>query len=90
MADLLLTDKLLYSEATVAPSYPGPAVKVCCQLRSDLREVSPENFVRRIGVDGKTYWDLHYDLVLYTEAANLKFSLEIDGVAMGTVEANYT
>lgn len=90
MSDLIFTNTLHYSEATAAPSYPGPQVKDCCQVRSDLTGVNPANFIRRTGADGKTYFDLEYNLVVCTAAANLKFSLEIDGVELGSVEATYT
>lgn len=90
LADLIVTNTLHYSEAPAAPTYPGPLVKDCCQVRSDLTGVNPANFVRRTGADGKTYYDLSYKLVVCTAAANLKFSLEIDGEELGSVEATYT
>ncbi|KAI7775462.1 hypothetical protein LA080_006794 [Diaporthe eres] len=89
MSDLIFTSRLHYSEATAAPSYPNSQVKECCMVRSDLTGVSPDYFVKRTGADGKTYFDVTYDLVLCTAAANLKFSLEIDGVELGSVEATY-
>lgn len=52
--------------------------------------VDPANFVRRTGADGKTYYDLAFKLVVSTAAANLKFSLEVDGEELGSVEATYT
>lgn len=90
MSDLIVTSTLYYSEATAAPSYPDPQVKECCKVRSDLTGVGPEYFVKRTGANGKDYFEITYDLVLCTAAANLKFSLEIDGVELGSVEATYT
>lgn len=90
MSDLIITSTLHYSEAVAAPSYPGPLVKNCCKVRSDLTKVSPKNFVKYTGADGNVYYDINYHLVLCTAAANLKFSLEVDGEVMGSVEATYT
>lgn len=89
MSELIVTSTLHYSEATAAPSYPGPKVKECCNVRSDLTGVNRASFVKRTGADGRIYYDLHYHLVVCTAAANLKFSLEIDGVEMGSVQATY-
>lgn len=88
--DLIFTDSLYYSTATVAPTYPGPEVKVSCVLHSDLTGVTKKNFKKVTGADGETYYQLNYHLVVCTAAANLKFSLEIKGKEMGSVEATYT
>ncbi|KAJ0108760.1 hypothetical protein J7T55_011251 [Diaporthe amygdali] len=89
--NLLFTDTLYYSEATVAPTYPGPQVKECCMISSNLIEVAnPRNLVKRTGADGKIYYDLNFNLVISTAAANMKFSLEFKGQEMGSVEATYT
>ncbi|ROV88754.1 hypothetical protein VMCG_10060 [Cytospora schulzeri] len=88
--NLIFTDALSYSESKVAPTYPGPDVKVCCELRSDLSGVNKDLFEKRTGLDGKVYYLVHYQLVLSTDAANMRFSLEIDGTKMGSVEAKYT
>lgn len=87
--DLIFDDDLLYSDVPLAPGYPGPGVKVSCSLRADLRHVNKQGFNLITGDDGKLYFEVHYDLVLYTTDANMKFSLEMDGREMGTVEANY-
>lgn len=88
--DLLFVSQLLYSEDKVSPRYPGPDVKVSCELRADLTRVNKRLFTKRTGIDGKPYFEVHYDLVLSTAAANMKFSLEIEGTEMGSVEATYT
>lgn len=87
--DLIFKDTLYYSEAKVAPGYPGPDVKRCCRIRSDLRGINKNKMDERIGADGLIYYDITHDLVVSTAAANLKFSLEFDGVEMGSVEATY-
>ncbi|KAL1866881.1 hypothetical protein Daus18300_006584 [Diaporthe australafricana] len=87
--DLLFKDTLRYSEVDVAPIYPCPSVKVCCKVRSDLRGIDKTKLVKITGADGKVYHEVNYHLVLSTDTANLKFSLEFDGVEMGSVEATY-
>lgn len=86
---LIFTDALYFSEAAVAPRYPGHEVTVCCRVRSDLRGLGKQDMVRRLGVDGRVYYDVKYNLVLCTAHANLKFSLEFQGKEMGSVEATY-
>ena len=88
-SQLIFTDKLLFSEAAVAPEYPGQDVQTCCTVRSDLRSIKKRDLARRQGVDGKVYYDVSYNLVLCTASANLKFSLEFNGAEMGSVEATY-
>lgn len=61
-----------------------------CVLHSDLTGVSKSNFTKLTGADGETYYKLKYHLVVCTAAANLKFSLQINGTEMGSVEATYT
>lgn len=87
--DLICISKLVYSEAKIAPTYPGPDIKTSCELKSDLTRVDKKLFSKRTGIDGKTYFDVHYNLVLSTDAANMRFSLEIGGKEMGSVEATY-
>lgn len=88
--DLIFHDSLRYSDASLAPTYPGPEVKINCSVRTDLRHVGKETFHKKNGDDGKLYYDVHYDLVLCTTDANMKFSLEVDGRELGSVEASYT
>jgi hypothetical protein len=86
---LIFTDTLYFSEAAVAPEYPGPGVMACCKVRSDLRGVGKQDLERVHGVDGRVYYYVYYNLVLCTAHANLKFSLEFQGREMGSVEATY-
>ncbi|CAN8104679.1 unnamed protein product [Discula destructiva] len=89
--DLIFHDVLSYSEADAAPTYPDHSTKTACHLRTDLRglEKAALGLKPRDGVDGKPYYDLSYDLVLPTADAHLKFSLEIHGQELGSVEASY-
>lgn len=88
-SDLIFYSDLCFSEAAVAPDYPGPDVKNCATLRSDMRGIGKNRLLKRTGADGKTYFDANYNLVLCTAHVNLKFSLEFDGVEMGSVESAY-
>lgn len=87
--DLVLHDNLVWSDELAAPMYPGPTVKTCCTVRADLSAVSKNDFTEKVECDGKSYYDVHYELVLSTAHANFKFSLEMNGKEMGSVEASY-
>lgn len=89
--DLILHDDLCYAETNAAPVYPGHTVKMACRVRSDLSGLDKNalGLKPRTGVDGKSYYKLDYSLVLSTAEANLKFSLEINGKEMSSVEATY-
>ncbi|KAI0131600.1 actin-like ATPase domain-containing protein [Hypoxylon sp. NC0597] len=87
--DFILSDDLLSSDRTSAPTYPDNNTKVNCTLTTDLSHVDKSLFKTRRGVDGKTYYRVSYDLVVSTTAANMKFSFEIGGKQMGSVEATY-
>jgi hypothetical protein len=87
--DLIFKDELFYSEAQPAPVYPGPDVKLICTLTSDLSGVGKARFSKQTGIDGNTYYKVSYELVISTEAANMKFSLEMDGEELGSVSASY-
>lgn len=73
----------------MAPTYPLASVKTTCNLRTDLRHLDKTRFEARVGKDGRLYFGVKYKLILSTAAANLRFSLEIDGKEMGSVEATY-
>lgn len=86
--DLIFTDDLVFSEKTDAPDYPGPDMRTCCSVRSDLRSLRKKDLRRRRGPRG-IYYSVSFDLVLCTAHANMKFSLEFNGMEMGSVEATY-
>ena len=60
-----------------------------CVLTSDLTGVDRSNFKSKIGLDGEPYFEVHYNLVVSMQTAMMKFSLEIDGEEMGSVQAKY-
>lgn len=88
--DLIFTDELIQSENKIPPTHPSStATKTNCILTADLRNVDKTQLRKRLGLDGQSYWDVYYDLVVTIQPAIMKFSLEIKGKEMGSVEANY-
>lgn len=88
-SQLIFTDDLMFSETELAPEYPGDDVNTCCTVRSDLSGIRKRDLVRHRGANGRFYYRVDYQLVLCTAHANLKFSLEFNGMEMGSVEATY-
>jgi hypothetical protein len=87
---LVFKDELLESENKAAPIHPSPlTTKTNCVLMADLRSVDRSKFKKKIGVDGNTYFDIHYELAITMKPAVMKFSLEVEGKEMGTVDAKY-
>lgn len=87
--DLVFRCGLQYSEAASAPVYPAANVKELCKVMADFRGTRKSLFKPVMGVDGNEYFHIDFLLCLYTDAANLKFSLEFQGEEMGSVEATY-
>lgn len=88
-SDLIFNDELIQCESKQPPTHPSSVTKINCILKADLRSVDRTQFRRMVGVDGKTYYDVHYDLAITMKSAVMKFSLEIKGKEMGTVDAKY-
>ncbi|KAK3378394.1 Hsp70 family protein-like protein [Podospora didyma] len=90
--DLLFDTELVESESKMPPTYPNPGIdtKTSCLCTSDLRTMDRSLLQKKAGTDGKTYYNVHYDLVVSTEAANMRFSLEVNGVEMGAVLEKYS
>lgn len=88
---LIFSDDLIHCESPVAPRWPEIDVtKRNCTLVSDLRSVSRRTFKKVPLWDGTGYgYEIDYNLVVTTEAAVMKFSLEVDGKEMGSVAAVY-
>ncbi|KAI1359876.1 actin-like ATPase domain-containing protein [Xylaria arbuscula] len=86
---LIFYDDLITSDARLPPDHPGPDTKINCTLKADLSEVNKDLFKKKTGKDGKDYVDIHYNLAISTDAANMRFSLEIDGKDLGSVDASY-
>ncbi|PQE04134.1 hypothetical protein CJF31_00003249 [Rutstroemia sp. NJR-2017a BVV2] len=88
--DLIFKDELIQSKNKVPPTHPSVSTtRTNCMLTSDLRTVDKAQVRKRMGLDGKTYYDVYYDLVVTIQPAIMKFSLEIMGKEMGSVDANY-
>ncbi len=80
---------LITLDSKLPPVHPGRDTKVNCTLKADLTPVNEDLFVKQKGRDGKQYVYIHYHLVLSTDAANMRFSLEFSGKDMGSMDASY-
>ncbi|KAH7139869.1 Hsp70 family protein-like protein [Dactylonectria estremocensis] len=80
--DLIFCDTLWECGDRVAPDHrcKGEKIKSNCVVTSDLREIDASNFTRKM---------VHYDLVISVASANLNFSLEVKGKAMGSMQVQY-
>lgn len=88
--DLVFHTRLRQSECKAASEHLSPGTtRSNCNLPADLRGADLSKFKKRIGTNGLTYFDVHYDLAVTIAPAVMKFSLEMDGKEMGTVNANY-
>lgn len=88
--DSLIFEAILKQcESIIAPVYPDSSIKTNCTMKVDLTGVDRTKFKPRMGISGKQYWDIHYDLVVTIMPAVMKFSLEIKGKEMGSVVAKY-
>jgi hypothetical protein len=63
--------------------------KINCTLVADFRHVPDAEFRSHIGVDGSLYYMISYHLVITLNTASMKFSAEINGKRLGTIEAMY-
>ncbi|KAF5701588.1 Hsp70 chaperone protein [Fusarium globosum] len=87
--DLVFQDKLSMSEEVLAPQHPTSDVKTSCTLTSDLRAVDKSLFTARVGIDGREWLQVKFELVISTRDATMKFWLEYDGKEVGSVFATY-
>lgn len=88
--DLIFTQALHTDESTRAHKYPDESfVKQNCTLSADLRSIDESLLRNRVGVDGKPYVEVKFDLVISLKSALMKFSLEIKGKEYGSVAAKY-
>lgn len=88
---LTFNDELLHCDIAAAPKWPTIGItKRNCIVTSDLRSVDRRLFKKVPTYDRTGYcYEVYYDLVVTTEAANMKFSLEVNGREMGSVAAAY-
>ncbi|KAF5628925.1 Hsp70 family heat shock protein [Fusarium sp. NRRL 52700] len=87
--DLLFQDKLSMSDVVLAPQHPTSDVRTNCTLTSDLRAVDKSLFKDRVGIDGREWLQVKFELVISTREAAMKFWLEYDGKEVGSVFATY-
>ncbi|KAM5526222.1 hypothetical protein QSH57_001883 [Fusarium oxysporum f. sp. vasinfectum] len=88
--DLRFRDELWMSETQVQPQHPTKDVKLNCILKSDLTTVDRSRFKEVVGIDGREWLKVQYDLVISTREAAMKFWLEFDGKEAGSILATYT
>ncbi|KAG4434043.1 hypothetical protein IFR05_010465 [Cadophora sp. M221] len=87
---LTFTDEPTQSECKIPPVHPSPsATKTNCVLTADLTGVDRAQFKKTIGADGLPYIDVCYHLVITIKPAMMKFSIQVKGKEMGTVNASY-
>ncbi|KAL8758202.1 MAG: hypothetical protein Q9199_001665 [Rusavskia elegans] len=87
---LIFSDDLLECSLDQAVKYPKKGVtSTNCRMTADLTSVSKDHFHTKTALDGTPYYEVHYHLVISTKTAIMKFSLEVDGEEMGSIEASY-
>ncbi|KAK3343434.1 Hsp70 family protein-like protein [Lasiosphaeria hispida] len=89
--DLLFTNMLYECADPNAPIHysKGDKIGINCKVQTDLRSISDDRFKERRAIDGRPYYEVHYDLVITLKSALMTFSLEMDGKPMGSVEASF-
>ncbi|KAK4183350.1 hypothetical protein QBC35DRAFT_467376 [Podospora australis] len=90
-SDLIFHDELYECADPDAPVHftKGDNIHINCSFTTDLRSVPNTKFTKRIDKHGEPYYDVNYNLVVILDSALMKFSLEMDGVSMGSVEASF-
>jgi hypothetical protein len=89
-SNLIFTDELDQCETIKPPLYPKAGViRTNCSVKADLRTVPKYHFIEKTAIDGRNYYDIDYNLVITMKTAIMKFSLEIDGQELGSVQAKY-
>ena len=87
---LIISRDLLECSLDRAVKYPKKGItSPNCRLTADLRSVDKRYLRKKIASDGRPYFKLDYNLVVSTKTAIMKFSLEVGGKEMGSVEAKY-
>ena len=88
--DLIFKDELIQSEAIQPPKYPKAGLtKTNCTLTADFSGVDRSQFKQRMSLTGGPFYEIGYDLIVTLQSAMMKFSSEINGKEMGSVEAVY-
>ena len=59
------------------------------KLTADLRDVSKDAFQQKVSPDGTPYVVIWYKLVINTQTASMRFSMEVKGKEYSSVEAKY-
>jgi hypothetical protein len=79
---LIFKNYLLKCDETAAPVYPSSTTKCHCVLTADLRSADRSKFEKAICSDGRVYWKIKYQIVIYfvapdNEASDFLFALDI-------------
>ena len=89
-ASLIFSDELIACDTILAAKYPKDGVtRVNCVLTADLSGVDRGFFRKKMSLEGGEYYEVHYSLVVTIMPAMMRFSLEVEGKEMGSVEARY-
>lgn len=88
--DLIFIDELLECAQIDAPKYPiAGTTKVNVKLTADLRNVPKDAFQHKVSAAGTPYVVIWYKLVINTQTASMRFSIEVKGKEYSSVEAKY-
>lgn len=60
-----------------------------CTLKVDSRVIPEEKYKRMIGVKGRPYFRIDFNLLMSIDSAALVFEFEIDGTVYQDVRASY-
>jgi hypothetical protein len=89
-SDLIFTVELAQCENIKPAPYPKDGVtKANCSVKADLRNVPKSHFKEKTAIDGQTYYEITFNVVITMKTAVMKFSLEIGGQELGSVQAKY-
>ena len=87
---LVFRDNLIESSLEDAARYPKQGItQTNCTLDVDLRDMDRSLLKKSMGVNGKSYYTLYYNIVVTMERAIMKFSVEVDGKEVGSMQARY-
>ncbi|KAK1835325.1 hypothetical protein QBC39DRAFT_274984 [Podospora conica] len=93
-SDLVFTEELIECSDMEAPTHfdKGDNIRPNCSLEWDARSLPQEKFEKRykdLCADFCDSYAIPYDFVIEIKSAVMKFSVEMDGENMGSVEAKY-
>ena len=60
-----------------------------CTLEVDLSVIPKEKFVPKVGINGKSYFRLTFELLMSMQSASILFEFDVDGVVYQDVSAHF-